>query len=319
MTERDEAILVFLDRAGWGQAPRRPVAADWSTRRYERLAMDDRTAILMDADGVSLDAFVRIDRWLRAQCLHAPAILAEDATAGLLLLEDLGDDLVARAIARGADERLLYELALAAILRFQEPPPPAFLPPMTDAVLLGLLDLFLDLEEVSLTDALRQEFASVWTGLLPLARLGGEVFVHRDYHAENLLWLPEERGLQRLGVIDFQDAFVGPALYDLVSLVHDARRDLDPAVARAVVEAYLSARPGLDAERLPEAMAILSAQRAMRILGVAGRLVRVQGRRLPEALIARVEGHLRSALLHPTLGPLRDWCGEAYPRAVVSR
>ena len=319
MTRGVGAVGAFLDRAGWGQALRRPLAADWSTRRYERLRLNDHTAILMDAEGAPLDAFVRIDGWLRAEGIHAPEILAEDMPTGLLLIEDLGDELMARAIDRGADERLLYALALAAILRFQKPPPPDFLPPMTDAVLLALLDLFLDLEDLSLTEALRREFEDIWTGLLPRARIGGEVFVHRDYHAENLLWLPQESGLQRLGIIDFQDAFAGPALYDLVSLVHDARRDTAPAVAEAVVDGYLAARPGLDAEAVPEAMNILAAHRAMRILGVAGRLARVQGRRLPDALIARVEGHLRSALGHPALGRLQDWCRQTYPRVLVSR
>jgi aminoglycoside/choline kinase family phosphotransferase len=319
LTPDGDAVRTFLERAGWSRAHRQPVAADWSTRRYERLRIEARTAILMDADGSPLDAFVRIDRWLRTHGLHAPEILAEEAPAGLLLLEDLGDDLMARAIARGADERRLYELALAAILRFQQPPPPGFLPLMTDTVMIGLLDLFLDHGDTSVAAGARRRFQDIWAGLLPRARVGGEVFLHRDYHAENLLWLPREAGLQRLGIIDFQDAFAGPALYDLVSLAQDARRDISPAVAAAVVDGYLAARPELDAEAAREATVILGAHRAMRILGVAGRLTRREGRRLPAAILARVEGHLRTALRHPVLEALHDWCRQAYPSVTVSR
>ncbi len=319
MTASPEMVGAFLRGAGWGDAAREPLAGDWSTRRYERLRLGGRTAILMDAGDGRVDAFVRIDRWLRSRSLHAPEILGEDAALGLLLLEDLGDDLVARAIAGGADERLLYDLAVGAVLRFQESPPPEFLPPMTDSVLIGLLDLFLDLGGPELDEAERQTFRALWAGLLPRARLGDEVFLHRDYHAENLLWLPHEAGLWRLGLIDFQDAFAGPALYDLVSLVQDARRDVSPEVVEAVTRRYLAARPALDPEAAGDAIAILGGHRAMRILGVVGRLSRLRARSFPEGLVARVEGHLRAALGHPAMAELRRWLRQAYPTAAFSR
>jgi N-acetylmuramate 1-kinase len=309
MSSRDDEIDRFLGTAGWAGAERQPLGADWSNRRYERVRCHGTSAILMDAAGdAPVGAFIAVDRWLRSIDLHAPELLGIDEPAGLLLLEDLGDALLARVVAEGGDELELYHLALDAILHFQDAEPPAFLPVLDESGLLGLLDLYLDFATPTLPADARAEFTAIWQGLLPRARLGEGVFLYRDYHAENLLWLPHERGLWRLGLLDFQDAFEGPAAYDLVSLIQDARRDVAPEVAASVVQRYLVARPALDPEALAVAMAVLGAQRAMRILGVIARLTVTKGRAFPPGMNERVLGHLVAALAHPALAELRGWC-----------
>ena len=309
MTPRDSEIARFLAVHGWGGAERRPMGADWSSRRYERLRRGSGTAILMDsAADAPVGAFVAVDRWLRANGLHAPELLGIDEPARLLLLEDLGDDLLARVLASGGDEAALYRLALEAILRFQDAAPPDFLPVLDEAGLLALLDLYLDFAAGPLDAAARLRFADAWCPLLPLARTGPDVFLHRDYHAENLTLVPGQPGLWGLGLLDFQDAFRGPAAYDVVSLVQDARRDVSPAVAEAVVDAYLAARPTLSRDAFATAFAVLGAQRATRILGVIGRLQQTQGRSFPKGMRERVVGHLRASLAHPALADLRRWC-----------
>lgn len=309
MSHREAEIGAFLAAAGWADARRAALGADWSNRRYERLRRGGESAILMDAAGDSpVGAFVAVDRWLRGIGLHAPDLLAIDEPAGLLLLEDMGDGLLARVVREGADEQELYHLATDAILHFQAAAPPRFLPVLDEAGLLGLLDLYLDFAAPPLAPEARAAFAAIWRRLLPRARLGADVFLYRDYHAENLLWLPEERGLWRLGLLDFQDAFRGPAAYDLVSLIQDARREVAPEVAASVVARYLAARPALDPEALALAMAVLGAQRAMRILGVIGRLSSTRGRAFPAGMKARVLRHLVAALGHPALAELRHWC-----------
>ena len=313
MNLRAAEIERFLAGAGWADAPRAALGADWSNRRYERLRRRDGggTAILMDAGAdAPVEAFVAVGGWLRGIGLRAPEVMAADGPRRLLLLEDLGDGLLARVIAEGGDERGLYRLALDAILRFQDAEPPAFLPVMDEAALLSLLDVYLDFALKPSPDAdARGEFEDLWRGLLPLARTGPGVFLYRDYHAENLLSIPGEPGLRGLGLLDFQDAHLGPGAYDLVSLVQDARRDVSPAVADEVVGRYLAARPGLDQEALTAALAALGAQRAMRILGVVGRLMATRGRVFPPGMRRRVRGHLEASLAHPTLAGLRDWCG----------
>jgi aminoglycoside/choline kinase family phosphotransferase len=306
---REVAIGRFLATVGWAGAERLPLGADWSNRRYERLRRNGASAILMDAAGdTPVGAFVAVDRWLRGIGLHAPDLFGIDEPAGLLLLEDLGDALLARVVAEGGDELELYHLALDTILHFQDAEPPDFLPVLDETGLLGLLHLYLDFATPPLPAEARAEFTAIWQSLLPRARLWAGVFLYRDYHAENLLWLPGETGLWRLGLLDFQDAFKGPAAYDLVSLIQDARRDVAPEVAASVVQRYLAARPALDPEALAVAMAVLGAQRAMRILGVIARLTVTKGRTFPTGMKERVLGHLVAALGHPALAELRAWC-----------
>ena len=309
MNLRAAEIERFLAGAGWADAARRPLGADWSNRHYQRLRRDDgASAILMDSgDDAPVGPFLAVGAWLRSVGLHAPEVFAADELSRLALLEDLGDDLLARVVERGGDEAALYRLALDAILHFQDATPPAFLPVMDEAGLLGLLDVYLDFAIPPTSEDERATFTAVWRELLPLARTGSDVFLYRDYHAENLLWLPAESGVQRLGLLDFQDAFLGPAAYDVVSLVQDARRGVSPAVAGMVVDAYLAARPGLDRERLELALAVLGAQRAMRILGVVGRLATTRGRVFPPGMRQRVRGHLEASLAHPALARLRVW------------
>jgi aminoglycoside/choline kinase family phosphotransferase len=300
---RAAAIERFLADAGWADAARRPLGADWSNRHYQRLRRGNGgTAILMDSgDDAPVGPFLAVGAWLRSVGLHAPEVFASDETSRLALLEDLGDDLLARVVERGGDEAALYRLALDAILHFQDATPPTFLPVMDEAGLLALLDVYLDFAIPPTSGDERAEFAAAWGELLPLARTGPDVFLYRDYHAENLLLLPSGSGVRRLGLLDFQDAFRGPAAYDVVSLVQDARRDVSPAVAGMVVDAYLAARPGLERERLELALAVLGAQRAMRILGVVGRLMATRGRVFPAGMRRRVRGHLEASLAHPAL------------------
>jgi N-acetylmuramate 1-kinase len=318
VSERDATIRAFLTSAGWGGAERLPVGADWSHRRYERIRRGRDSVILMDASAdAPIGSFVLVGTWLRSIGLHAPEVLARDEFAGLLLLEDLGDSLLARVLEAGGDEPALYRCAVDVLLHCQRAEPPAFLPVMTDQRLIELLDLFLDHCAGELPDDPRQQFREIWTDLLPRGRLGPNVFLYRDYHAENLIWLPGEAGLWRMGLLDFQDAHLGPAAYDLVSLVQDARRDVGRAAAAIAVDRFLDARQDVDRVDLDAALAILGAQRAFRILGVAARLAG-QGRIFPPGLIDRVSTHLRTDLRHSALAPLLAWCGQHYPEAALS-
>lgn len=308
MNLRAAEIERFLNEAGWTDAARLPLGADWSNRHYQRLRRGDGTAILMDsADDAPVGPFLAVGAWLRSVGLRAPEVFAADEARRLVLLEDLGDDLLARVAERGGDEAALYRLAIDAVTHFQDAAPPAFLPVMDDAALLSLLDVYLEYVVPPTGADERAAFADAWRGLLPLARTGPDVFLYRDYHAENLLLLPTGTGVRRLGLLDFQDAFHGPAAYDVASLIQDARRDVSPAVAGMVVDAYLAARPGLKRERFELALAVLGAQRAMRILGVVGRLMATRGRVFPAGMRRRVRGHLEASLAHPALAPLRTW------------
>lgn len=305
---RDEAIAAFIAATGRAGARRVALAGDASMRRYERIHAGGQTAILMDAppgSGEDVGPFVAIARHLRAIGLSAPEILAEDRGGGLLMLEDLGDDLYARILAAGTmAEAPIYGPAIDVLAHLQAAAAPPGLPDW------GVV-------EMSRASCLAVEWYARAAGAAqdpaPLGRAVAEalaavaepraVVVLRDYHAENLIWLPGREGLARVGLLDFQNAEMGQAGYDLVSLVQDARRDVAPETAAAMVLRFAAAT-GREHGALLRACAALGAQRALRIIGVFARLWLRDGKPGYLRLIPRVWGQLQRNLTEPELGPL---------------
>ena len=201
-------------------------------------------------------ALSRRANWLRGHGLAAPEIHAVDAAHGFVILEDLGDDLFADVLADGGDETALYQAAVEVLAQHPRPGR-ARCAVAADKPLFAYDDTALMAE----TDLLTEWFAAAGAGprgdAMPKSQsiapcgarrwtgIGGgrRVFVHRDYHAQNLLWLPERDGVARVGLIDFQDAVAGSAAYDLISLTEDARRDVPPG-HRASRHGALSGRHG---------------------------------------------------------------------------
>ncbi|WGH77459.1 aminoglycoside phosphotransferase family protein [Jannaschia ovalis] len=308
MSARDRQIDAFLADAGWGAARRVPLAGDASLRRYIRLHGPAGTAMLMDAppgSGEDVRPFRDLATHLAGQGLSVPRIRAADVPAGLLLLEDLGDALFARhAAAHPGAEPELYAAAGALLGHLHAMPRPAGLPDYRP-LMPDLAGLALDWYAPE-ARAQRPALVAAMAAALD-AVAGPPVFVHRDYHAENLIWLPERAGAARVGLLDFQDAMAGPAAYDLASLIHDPRRAVSPAARRAATEAFRDAT-GIAADRLDAQIAVTSAQRALRILGVFARLCLRDGKtRYPEFIPATWQV-LQDDLRHPVLAPLREIC-----------
>jgi len=322
MTERAARIRAFLADKGWGGAERRPLAGDASFRRYERLSHDGRRAVLMDAPPPHEDVrpFVAIARHLQALGLSAPAVLAVDSEAGLLLLEDLGDDTFTRLLAQGADERALYTLAtdtLAALAGRPDAIPPG-LAPYDEARLLAeaalLPDWYLPAVGRAPDDDARAAYDAVWRALLPLARRVPDTLVLRDFHVDNLMRL-DRPGLAACGLLDFQDAVAGPATYDLMSLLEDARRDIDPALVAEMTARWRAARPEIDRDAFETSWAVLAAQRHAKVIGIFTRLARRDGKPGYLGHIPRIWRLLERACAHPALAPLADWLERAIPPA----
>ncbi len=309
MAERAAAIDRFLAAHGYAGCLRAPLAGDASARRYERLRGSPGPAILMDAPPSTLDVrpFLRIAAWLLGQSFSAPRILAAAPDQGLVLLEDLGDGLLNRCLAEGAAPEPLYQAALDTLLAIQAAPPPPDLPPYDDAKLMTELGLLTEWYAQHLPAAAKADYLAIWQDLLPLVRVGPACLVYVDYHADNLLWLPERTGTARIGLLDFQDARLGPPAYDLVSLLEDARRDVPPALAAAMVERYLASRPELDPAAFKVSYAVLGAQRNCKILGLFTRLARRDHKPHYLPLIDRVRGYLLRDLAQPALAPLGQW------------
>jgi aminoglycoside/choline kinase family phosphotransferase len=321
MSNREALIAEFLTIAGWGGADRGVLADDASFRRYDRLIRGDGRAVLMDAPPPMEDVrpFIHIDRLLRHMGLSAPDILAEDVEAGLLLLEDLGDNTYTRALAEGGDEAALYELAVDLLVelhrRFADN---SALPPYDNEALLTeaklLTDWYMPAIRGHETPAtLRAEYCDLWLAALAEARRMPATLVLRDYHVDNMIWLPERPGAAACGLLDFQDARLGPITYDLVSLLEDARRDVPPALAAKLLDRYLAAFPELDREAFAGSYAIMGAQRSAKILGIFTRLDRRDGKPAYLSHIPRVWRWLEGDLAHPALADLRAWFDRVLP------
>ncbi len=325
MTERARAISEFLAAAGWADAERRPLAADASFRRYERLWRDGASCVLMDAPPPreNVRAFDQIARILIGLGLSAPRPLEIDEAAGLMLIEDFGDRTFTRALDEDADEAALYRLAIDSLIvlhRRWRPGPGTAPPPYDDARLLEeallLPDWFLPaLRGAPTPGPVRAAYIEAWRAALARARAVPDCLVLRDYHVDNLMLLEGREGVAACGLLDFQDAVIGPIAYDVVSLLEDARRDIDPGLAAEMLARYLAAFPELGRARFMESYAVLGAQRAAKIVGIFTRLSRRDGKDQYLQHIPRVWRYLTAGLDHPALAPVKAWFDREVPAA----
>ncbi|CAA7624298.1 aminoglycoside phosphotransferase family protein [Magnetospirillum sp. UT-4] len=321
MSDRETLIRQFLARAGWGEARRGRLAGDASFRHYDRLAEGERRAVLMDAPPPKekVMPFIAVAMHLERLNLSAPRLLAVDIENGLLLLEDLGDDTYTRLLAAGADEDSLYALAVDVLARIAADPQaiPLGLPAYDDIRLLSEAGLLTEWYMPAvlgreIAAAARAEYEAVWRGLFPIARAVPDTLVLRDFHVDNLMRL-DRPGLAACGLLDFQDAVAGPLTYDLMSLLEDARRDIDPALAGRMTERFLAQLPGLDRPAFEASWAVLAAQRHAKVIGIFTRLARRDGKPNYLVHIPRVWRLLEAALAHPALAPLAAWLDRHLP------
>lgn len=299
----------FLAAAGWSGAEVEPLPGDASFRRYFRTRKaDGSTAMLMDAPPPNEDPgpFLRAARWLDANGMRAPRILAERPERGLVLLEDFGSTRMRDYLDQWPDdEAAIYAAAVNALVQLHDLPPGPFLDYslseyQREARL--FVDWYCTARGLYVDVA---GFVSAWEAvlgdLLPRQRPG--ITVLRDYHAENIMLLSS---LEKQGLLDFQDALVGHPAYDLVSLLQDARRDVSPDLEARMIEHYLRAS-GAEPDPFRADYARLGAQRNTKIVGIFVRLWRRDGKSRYLDLIPRVWALLERDLAHPALAPVAAW------------
>ena len=313
MTQRERRRSVFLQVNGWGQARRIPLSGDASTRCYLRLTggPNHQRAMLMDADPVNIgtqQAFVQIAGHLTAAGFSAPRIFAADIAQGFVLLEDFGDALFAQMLAQSAaQEATLYCAAADCLAALHQQPAAQGLAQARPAVLAQLVapafDWYAAKASSQNTDSAKTATVALLEDSLRRHVPHFSVTVLRDFHAENLIWLPDRIGIRRVGLLDFQDALIGHPAYDLVSLTRDARRDLGPDIASVTTQHYLS-RSCAEPAPFLDAAAVLSVQRNLRILGVFVRLAFDAGKIRYLDLLPRVWDHMMRDLTHPELSDL---------------
>jgi N-acetylmuramate 1-kinase len=342
--ERLSAVRHFLDRTGYADAERQRLAGDASTRTYERLTLADRQVILMNAprradgppvkDGKSysaiahlaedVKAFVAIANALRDHGFSAPEIYATDLDQGLVILEDLGAYQVVDGDPPSPLE-VCYELAVDLLVELHDLELPDTLPVSSDADYqiphydMGaflieaelLTDWYLPHIGVALPLAARDAYNALWREALAPVLAEPTTWVLRDFHSPNLLFLPEREHTARIGMLDFQDALLGPAAYDLASLLQDARVDISERMELELLGRYARARRDhsrfFDTSDFARIYSTLAAQRASKILGIFARLNRRDGKSQYLRHMPRVWGYLQRSLAHPSLAALNAW------------
>jgi tRNA threonylcarbamoyl adenosine modification protein YjeE len=353
--ERLATMRRFLDESGFGDAQRAHLQGDASTRTYERLTLPGRRAVLMNAprrpdgppvrNGLPYSAiahlaedvrpFVAMARALRGRGLSAPDIYAADLAEGLLILEDLGTDAVTAGDPPAPVEER-YAAAIDVLAALHRAPAPRTLPvaPQVEHVLPAydldaflievelLLDWYVPHRGGTVPDDARKQFVSLWRAALLRATTAPAHWVLRDFHSPNLLWLPARTGMARIGLLDFQDALMGPPAYDVASLLQDARVDVPQAMEISLLGRYAKARqtddPQFDLPGFVALYALMAAQRATKILGIFARLDRRDGKPHYLRHLPRVWRYLRRSLAHATLAPLKAWYDAHVPAAPES-
>ena len=356
--QRFTFIRDFLAHTGWGAASTRVsyLLGDASPRRYARLMKGDGArAILMDSprrpDGPPIRAgksysaiarlaedvraFVAIGNALKSAGLSAPSILAEDLKHGLLIIEDLGDRVFYAEVMEGRPQGPLWRRATDTLIALHRVPAPRRIA-LSDGTFYELLDLdegVLAIETELLLDwywpalygspapqKARETFAAAWRDVFARVLLQPKTWLLRDFHSPNLIALDGRPSPGDVGIIDFQDALIGPGAYDLVSLLQDARLDVPESLERELLEHYIGCAAGaaeaFDANEFRFAYAALGAQRNTKILGIFARLAMRDGKRQYLVHLPRIWGYLERDLEHSGLSAVRAWYDVNLPQSL---
>lgn len=341
---RSLAMRGFLESAGWGQAQRRHFIGDASARSYEIVTLaGEAPRVLMNSprlvlgppvrDGKpyaviahtaqSVSAFVAIDRALLAAGVAVPRIDAQDLDQGFLLLEHLGSEGFLDGNGEPVAERYEAAAQLLAMMHGKAWPhrmeaAPGIVhdvPPFDRDAMLIEADLLIDwyvpaISGEPASEALRSGYHKIWNALLERLQGSEYTLMLRDFHSPNIIWRGERSGLDRLGIVDVQDALIGPCAYDVASLAMDARVTMAPEIEKRTLDAYVAARHaagGFDEEGFLEAYAIMAAQRNSKILGIFVRLEERDGKPYYLRHLPRIRDYLKRALAHPALADLRNF------------
>jgi len=348
---RLDLVADFLTHGEWKNARRSFLQGDASARRYERLTMSDgQKAILMDmpdtpdgpvikdgktysqiahiAEGIT--GVAAINGELIKQGFSAPAALRQDLANGLMITEDFGDQVFGTLFQHGQDisQQVLVACEFLAQMASIEWPdkitfqtgaskqPAHSIARFDYGVFEMEASLLLDwywpmINKNVAQETVRQSFFDALKDIFPLTETDHPVWVLRDFHSPNLIWLPERRGLQKVGLIDTQDCLIGHPAYDLVSMLQDARIDLPDGFEAKHYKYYCHLRhlkdSNFDEAAFSAAYAVLGAQRATKILGIFARLYKRDGKPGYLQHIPRVSKALESNLRHPGLLSLANW------------
>lgn len=305
--ERAQLRSEFMIQNGLGNGELVPLPVDASFRKYFRYS----GGLLMDAPAPheSTESFHQISDILSDAGLSVPRVHVADHENGFLLIEDFGPLNYRKAMEQGISDTELYGETVKALAHLHQhiPENTYGLPGYDMDLFLEKACLFTEWADISISAQAEHDFVDIWRELFLSQPLVPHSLMLRDVMVDNLIWLPERNGFERSGFIDFQDALWGPVTYDLVSLLEDARRDIDPAFALDMLEVYLTQFQGLSRDDFWASYCLWGAQRTTRIIGVFHRLAKRDGKTKYLSHLPRLWGILKRDLEHPHLKDLKAW------------
>ena len=320
---RDTLRRTFLSQAGLADAGLQPLCPDASFRRYFRLATSNGQWLLMDAppDYENVDAFVRIAKHLATLGLRSPQIGKVDNVNGFALVEDFGNDTFTALLDASEDEQTLYGYAIDVLTTLHQQPraadlalPTYDLAAFIDEALL-MVDWYIPLiTSARLTQTDRQRYQQIWNAIFEALPPPATTLVLRDFHVDNLMRVPGESPEGQIGLLDFQDARIGPIAYDVVSLLEDARRDLNPELVNTMRRRYLKIMSLEDTENFNAWYRVLGVQRHCKVAGIFSRLALRDDKSAYLRHLPRVITLLQQHLGDPLLMPLAQWLDEIIPQ-----
>lgn len=303
---------------------------DASYRQYYRIFGVEKNLILMDAppEKENVVSFIKMTKFLLANDFSVPQIISEDIENGFLLLEDFGDELFNKILSGQSefsselDEEFVYRKAIDVLIKLHQiPSTSASLEEYDENKLINESMHFLNwyveiLNGESVNNSLKEEFSQLLSELIANLKSFKNVVVLRDYHADNLIWLNERIGHRKVGLLDYQDALIGSPIYDIVSLLEDARRDVSIDLATKMVTRYLQAFPDITQKDFQSAYAILGLQRNLKIIGLFSRQASLHQNHNYLKYLPRVWRYVNEDLKHPLLLPIKNWLKRIVPNQI---
>jgi N-acetylmuramate 1-kinase len=326
--DRESLKSEFLLLNNLSSAQKISLQKDASHRSYDRLITEDNSRfIVMDAppEHEELDPFIKVAEYLASIGLSTPKIFAIDQTNGYLLLEDFGDDKYTSilqgksSLSEDLSEEEIYSKAIDCLIHLHQSPIKNITLPMYDETKLIkesklFVQYYLEILNSDHIDLNAQdEYTLIMKHLIEIGDSFAKVVVLRDYHADNLMWLNDRTGIAKVGLLDFQDALIGSPVYDLISLLEDARRDVSPNIVEKMINRYLQAFPRMPRKEFIAAYNIFAVQRNLKIVGFIARQASVYKNPRYLALLPRVWRHINNDLKHPLLLPLKKWLEKTVP------
>ena len=294
----------FLQQNGYSNFAIKKIAGDASFRSYYRISFADKDLILMFAppEFEDIRPFIKVDKFLRQNSFLAPEILAIDQENGFLLLQDFGDISYTKFLQKNIRSEVeIYKMATDELIKLHQIIPSKYIDLVekyNNAVLFREVSLFIDwylpLNNKKASLSQKQKFKHLWFEQFDRLHVDANYFVLRDYHADNLM-LVDSDNEKKVGLLDFQDALIGSKAYDLVSLLEDARRDVDQQTVQEILTYYV-AKTGCNKLSLYRDYEILSLQRNIKILGIFARLALRDNKKSYLDLLPRVLSHVKNRL-----------------------